>query len=141
MKIDDATWNAIIEETKAGIARLKEAAARHGKGDQFAASLHELEKHALLLTEHACGRRTNRKAVAREIATGELRKARVVQKDKVLATKISGDDPEGWADLVGKPAAQIVKDLNLASYVMVTKARVIPSGERIQNHDRHNQRP
>jgi hypothetical protein len=124
MKIDDATWNAIVGETKVGIARLKEAAAKYGKSDVFAASLHELEKHIVLVTEHACGRRADRKAVAREIATGELRKAQVIGKDKVLTAKINYADPEGWAAFAGKTAAQIVRDLTLTSYVMFVDARV-----------------
>jgi hypothetical protein len=132
MKIDDATWSAIIEETMAGIARLKEAATKGGRSDQFAASLHKLDKHAVLLTEHACGRRAERKAVAREMATGELRKAQVAGEGKVLTTRISDEDPEGWADLAGKPAAQIVKGLNLAGYVMFINARAAASGEGAQ---------
>lgn len=83
MKIDHATWNEIIAKAEASIARWNERATGEARPDIFTAKVEKGEKYVILITEHKTGYRTERKAVAREIATGELHKAQVVKRARL----------------------------------------------------------
>jgi hypothetical protein len=68
------------------------------------------EKYTFLITCHQMKYGSpERKIIAREMGTGELRKAQFVKK----GVKISGSDPKAWAKLVGKPADALVDGLNI----------------------------
>ena len=114
MKIDDATWDAIIARTKAAIERLNADALKAGTKDKFTVNAPTAApgaKYTILITEsRGCG--TQRKAVARELATGELRQTKIVKQ----GANISSNDPKAWAKLAGKPIGELVKGLSLTDY-------------------------
>src|SRR5215472_9660884 len=118
MKIDDATWDAIIAETKAAIERLNACARKAGTKGKFAVNAPTAgpgTKYAFLITEsRGCG--TQRKAVARELATGELRQTKIVKQ----GVNISSNDPKAWAKLADKPIAELVRGLNLTNYWIIS---------------------
>ena len=122
MQIDDATWNEIIAKTEADIARWNERAAEKNRPDRFTANVKPVDKYTVIVTEHQTGYRVERKAVAREVATGELRKAQIVKKGSGLACKITAS-PKSWAKLEGKSADQTFKALKLTDYIMLLGVR------------------
>jgi len=118
MKIDDATWDAIIAETKAAIERLNADALKAGTKDKFTVNAPTAAPgamYAFLITEsRGCG--TQRKAVARELATGELRQTKIVKQ----GANISSNDPKDWTKLAGKPIAELVRGLKLTNYWIIS---------------------
>jgi hypothetical protein len=119
MRTDDTTWNAVVAETEARIGRLNKKAAKRGMEEHFAAHVHRSQDRTILLTEHYLGLLVERKAIARDARTGELRKVR----PKKIAGKIDfaiGVAPKAWNKLEGKPAHEIVRTICLASYIMLT---------------------
>jgi hypothetical protein len=122
MRTDDATWNAVVAETEARIGRLNTKAAKRGMGDHFAVHVHRSQDRTILLTEHYLGLLVERKAIAREARTGELRKAR----PRKIAGKIDfvmSVPPKAWNKLEGKPAHEIVRSVCLASYSLLMRTR------------------
>lgn len=117
MKITDEKWDEIITETQARIARWNARALEHGVEDTFTCDVERGEKYAVLITRHLP---SERKAVARELATGELRKATTVTKrGKLVGFSIKTPDPKAWRGLADKPAAEIVRKLKLTDYWIV----------------------
>jgi hypothetical protein len=121
MKITDEKWNEIISETQAGIARWNARAFHHGIEDTFSCFVERGEKFVVLFTRHTPG---EQKAVARELATGELRKATLAKQDKRIRASIRTSDPKSWQKLADKPAAEIVRKLKLLNFVMFVSSRV-----------------
>jgi hypothetical protein len=71
------------------------------------------------VTEHGDGSRTDRKAIARELASGEVRRAKAkAAKGKVNFT-VQTPDPKAWRTLPAKPASEIVKNLGLTDFLLV----------------------
>jgi hypothetical protein len=106
--------DAIIAETKAAIERLNEDALKARTKDKFTVNAPTAApggKYAILITEsRGCG--TQRKAVARELTTGELRQTKIVKQ----GANISSNDPKAWAKLAGKPIGELVKGLTRMSH-------------------------
>jgi hypothetical protein len=120
MKISDALWNDIVAETRAGIERWKANAAKHGLADRFTVTVEPVGGYVVLVTEHAVEYYRDRHAIAREISTGELRRARLQEKrDGSFRVEIRPVAPKGWATLATKPADKIVKALGLVDFTVI----------------------
>ena len=124
MKITDEKWNEIIFETQAGIARWNANALKHGKKDTFSCDVKRGVNYETLSTRHMDSMGGAKKAVARELATGELRSAKLVTKRGMAMVSVKTPDPKGWQGLADKPAVVIVKKLKLLDFVMVLSATV-----------------
>lgn len=133
MYIDDAKWAEIIEETTTGIARWNASAAKHNKSDKF--HLHLLSssgKYSFIVTEHHGGWANEWRALAREIATGEVRSTKaVIKKQKYAGASIKTPDPKAWKTLANKSAKEIVGKTKLLDFAMLisSRATAIDSGD------------
>jgi hypothetical protein len=120
MKIDETTWQAIIAETKAAVEKLNASAVRIGSKQKFGIKVPDPApdaKYAYLITSDGDGDNyAQRKVLARELASGEMRPAKIVKMKGGRGAKIAGADPKAWAKLVGKSAAEIVKGTGIATY-------------------------
>jgi hypothetical protein len=127
MKITDEKWNELVAETQAGIDRWNQHAAEKNRPDVFSCKVEQTDKHMFLCTSHQGGH-SEMKAVARERATGELRRAKPVRKrGKLIGVSIFTPDPKGWQELADKPANKIVGKLKLLDFTMFISSSVIPS--------------
>lgn len=119
MNIDENKWADIIGETKAGIDRWNESAAKHGKRDTFRFSTQKNDRYEIILTEHDDSYSLEARALAREIATGEIRSTKVVRKKgRIIGFQTKTPDPKGWKSLADKPADEIIKKLGLTDFLM-----------------------
>lgn len=121
MKIADEKWNEIIAETQAGIARWNARASEKGCKDTFTCSVDRGTEYEVLVTRHIPD---ERKAVARELATGEVRKAKLTKRGKLVGYSITTPDPKGWQGLADQPAADIVRKLKLLDFLMLISVSV-----------------
>jgi hypothetical protein len=120
MKISDTLWNSIVAETAAGIDRCRADAARHGLADKFTVTVEPMGGYAVLVTEHRLDYYTDRHAIARDLSTGDLRRARLVEKrGGGYRVEVRSAVPKGWADLATKPADRIVKALGLLDFTVI----------------------
>jgi hypothetical protein len=130
MIITDAKWNDIVAVTSAWIDKWKATAAKRQRKDDFTVKCDSGDKYTVLLTTHHDGYQRECHAVAREIATGELRAANLVTKRRKgigripVGYSISQSDPKGWNGLANKSAEEIVKKLRLTNFVMFLGASV-----------------
>jgi hypothetical protein len=113
MKITDEKWNEIIAETRAGIEDLNAWAKRNGQSDTFHCEIDEGQDFTKLVTTRSDG---ERRAVAREKATGELRTAKPVVRTNFRGYKITTPDPKSWQNLSSKSASEVGKKLKLLSF-------------------------
>jgi hypothetical protein len=127
MQVDESTWQAIVEETKRKLAEWKE------EGHEFVALTQANEKSQLLITEHRqqsyAGTGyyvTDRHAVGRELANGQLCKVTISKKGKNLVAKFKAG-PKAWESLAGKSVEQIVKGLKLTNFLVVRVGAIIPN--------------
>jgi hypothetical protein len=129
MKITDDKWNEIIAETRRRIDSWNASATKHNKSDTFRCDLQQTRAHALLMTTRSSGeaelRRHERKAVARELATGELRSVKLIFNKGRLTGFQTKADPKAWVSLLAKPVAEVVRKLKLTDFLMVLSARVV----------------
>lgn len=131
MKIDDQKWNEIIAATQAGIEACKGRATKYGVAE---ANIFRCEgilgpTHTVLMTEHRdCGYLMGRKAIARELASGEVRaaKAKVIGKGKI-GFAVKTPDPKAWRSLADKPANEIVHKLKLTDFIIIHGAQATVS--------------
>ena len=94
MIIDDQKWNDIIAAAQAGIERWNSRAAERAKKDFFHCQVQMGANYTVLLTAHMPD--GERKAVARELTTGELRAAKpVVRKGRLVGFTITKPLCEG----------------------------------------------
>jgi hypothetical protein len=121
MIIDDKTWDAIVTATRAGIDRWNARAAENGVKDSFHCEVHTEKDIVVLLTRHAGGWNNRRKAVVRELATGELRRATpIFKRDRLTSVSVHTSDPKGWQALAGKSASEIARGLKLTDFKIIT---------------------
>jgi hypothetical protein len=126
MYVDDRKWNEIIDEAQAGIDRWKGHAAKHKKEDVFRLHQDQSEKYSVIITEHWKGRMAERKALAREKDTGEVRSAKVVVKEwKLTGYTVKTSDPKAWKTLADKPAKEIVNKTKLLDFLMAIRSSVM----------------
>jgi hypothetical protein len=136
MIITDEKWNDIVATTKAGIDKWKTRAADRHVKDNFTVANHDSGAYSILLTTHHDGFRREHCVVAREIATGELRTAKLIMKRRKgigpvpVGYSIKTPDPKGWNGLANKSADAIVKKLGLLRYAIFISASFV-AGEPI----------
>jgi len=126
MVITDEKWNDIIAATKASIDRWRARAAEHGRPDRFYADVSNTDRFVALFTKHETGGgiRPEMKVVVREIATGEMRSAKVRRDEgRVIGFVVSTPDPKAWKSLADKPADEIVRKIKLTGFVMFIRAQ------------------
>jgi hypothetical protein len=125
MIITNEKWNDIIAETRTVIDKWNESARKHQKSDVFRIKVHDTDGYTDLLTEHVNGYQTERKIIAREIATGEMRRTTISkQRGHITGFKMWRPDPQAWRSLANKPAAEIVKRLKLTNFLMILGSHV-----------------
>jgi hypothetical protein len=135
MIISDERWNDIIKATEAGIAKWNALVAKHKVPDKFSVKVRDEGGYSVLLTEHDDGYQREHRAVVREVATGEMRAAKVVKKRrKGVGVVITGfsiwrSDPttKWWKSLPNKSADDAVRQLKLTDFFVPISASVIPS--------------
>ena len=134
MKVSDEKWNEIVKETEAGIARWNAIAKERGLQDAFFSSIQETSGNSLLVTryKHDSDRSfaaDDVRAVAREIATGQLRPVRVKKyKGGIVGFTVKPPSKAWSASLSEKPAAEIVKQLKLLDFFVIVSASHIEFG-------------
>lgn len=126
MRIETEKWNEIVDITKAKIADWNAHAKEHGKSDAFFADVQETGRFSVLFTQHRHGSCVDGKAVAREIATGEVRatKLKKGKGGRVVGFVTRQPDPKSWHALADKPADVIVKQLKLTNFLMFISSSV-----------------
>jgi hypothetical protein len=123
MRVSDEKWNEIVNEVKAGIARWNAKASEHKTGDTFHPVLKEnglMGGFTTLSTFHDHAARM----IAREPATGEVRKIKFIWREgRIAGAAINPKDPKSWAtSLAEKPASEIVEQLKLLDFFMPISA-------------------
>jgi hypothetical protein len=109
----------MMEVVKQRIDRLNASAIQYARSDRFDWKTHRDDKHTSIVTEHHGPWGVNRKAVAMELVSGELRSARVVKNGKGHALKIKADTPKSWEKLAGKSADSIVDAVGVAGFTLL----------------------
>jgi len=128
MIISDDRWADIIKATEAGIARWNASAAKHKKPDKFSVRISETSGYCVLLTAHNNEWRTHYHAVAREIATGQMRAVNVFRKThEIIGYKIKSSDPKAWKSLPNKSADAAVTQLRLCDFFLPISSKMIPA--------------
>jgi hypothetical protein len=87
-----------------------------------------------LFTKHETGGgiRSEMKVVVREIATGEMRSAKVRRDEgRVIGFVVSTPDPKAWKSLADKPADEVVRKIKLTDFVMFISAQATGSSTTI----------
>lgn len=116
MRVDDATWQAIIAETTTEINRMNGVLAEHDLTDPFTLRVVAAEDHEILITQRGS---RERRAIARYMPTNELRKATIDRKGKCkISTPL-----KSWERLHGKTAREIMKGVKVADYMIVISSR------------------
>ena len=126
MLITDEKWNEIIAATKAAIDRWNTRAAERGRPDRFATDVVSTDRYVALTTKHNSGGGypPEMKVVVREIATGEMRSAKVRRdKGRVIGFMVTTPDPKAWKSLADKSGEEIERKLKLTNFVMFISAR------------------
>jgi hypothetical protein len=121
MKLDEATWQEVIAAAQAGIDKWNASAKEKSLSDKFTLRTTSGEKFTYIITEHTVGQRVSeRRMVARELATGELRKATPVKVKKGSGTQIKiTNGPKSWDKLAGKSPERIAGLLKLTDFLML----------------------
>jgi hypothetical protein len=127
MKISDEKWHEIVKETRAGIERWNIRAREKQKSDQFHVKVTQAAagKYEFIITKHHTEWNNEFHCVVREIATGEVRRAKY--RPKKGGIDIKTPDPKAWAQLADKPGAEIAKKLKLLDFIMILGSSVVPA--------------
>jgi hypothetical protein len=127
MKVSNEKWHEIVEETRAGIERWNTHAREKQKSDQFHVNVIQgaSGKYEFIITKHHTEWNNDFHCVAREIATGEVRRAKYHSKNGNV--EIKTPDPKAWARLADKPGAEIAKKLKLLDFIMILGSSVVPA--------------
>jgi hypothetical protein len=130
MSITKNQWSEIIAETRRSI---NASAAKHNLKEKFQYSVGSAGDYSVLSTAHLDDWSHIRKAVAYQAATGELKAAKLLFNEGEITGVQVKPAPKAWRALAGKPAAEIVTQLRLTNFVLVTGAHAVapPSGERL----------
>jgi len=126
MIITEEKWNEIITATRAGIDKWKARAAECQCEDRFTVETYKSDNYSVLTTAHDDGWRGKRRAVARDMTTGEVRAATLIMKQRKgfgrvpVGVKIKQTDPKAWKSLADKSADEIKRGLGLTDFRMVT---------------------
>jgi hypothetical protein len=127
MIITDEKWNDIIAETRSSIDKWNENARKHQRPDVFRVNVQDSNGFNVLLTEHLTNGYggSERKIVVREIATGEMRRAKISKhRGRVTGFRVWKSDPKVWRSLADKPGAEIAKRLKLTNFLMILGSQV-----------------
>lgn len=123
MLIDDKKWNDIITAARTRIDKWNGSAAKHGLKDTFRVSTQKTDRYEVILTEHRGGGVFEANALAREIATGEVRSTRVIRKKgHITGFQTTTPDPKYWKSLADKSAGDIIMKVRLVDFLMAISA-------------------
>src|SRR5262245_59664784 len=125
--VEQEKWNEIVEEAEARIAKWNARAKERGLQDTFLASVRDVNGYSLLITQHkhdpdrSCAA-DDVKAVAREVATGQLRPTKIKKHKGTIVGFAVKPPPKAWKSLADKPAESIVGKLRLVDFVVLVGA-------------------
>jgi len=124
MYVDDQKWNDIIAETKAGIDRWNDDAAKYGVNHVFRVHLQNSDTYSLIVTEHASDYH-EWKVLARELKTSEVRSTKpIIKRGRFVGFKTRTPDPKIWSTLADKPAKTIVGKTKLVNFFIIIGSRM-----------------
>jgi single-stranded DNA-binding protein len=125
------TTEQIRVEVRRGIKRWNATARERGRGDSLGMIWRDVDGFNVLVIEHwGGGNWAGKKAIAREIATGEMHKATVKTRAFAVETlKVKETDPLRWKALAQKSAGDIVDALGLLDFVMVNDTQSVSGSE------------
>jgi hypothetical protein len=126
-KVSDETWKKLVDRANDGIAQWNVKALTHNRPDRFLCHEQPTEKYVILFTEQFDRHSRTRKAVAREIATGNLVKIQSVAK----GWKIS-EPPKAWANLGDDDFEKLWKALKLTNYIMFISSGITGAYDAIE---------
>jgi hypothetical protein len=124
MKISDEKWNEIIAVTRWRVERWNARAAERNLPDRFSCDVVPTTHLAVLITTHQPEHGPiERKAVAREIISGEVRSTKL-RKGRVSGLTTRTPDPKAWGSLAVRSASEIVVKLKLGDFLHVLGSNV-----------------
>jgi hypothetical protein len=126
MMISDERWNDIIAETRSRIDNWNARARERKLSDTFIIDVRDNGGYTCLLTRHSHNPENDMhwdaadyRLVVREIATGEVRSAKVRRrKGRVIGFEVRKPDPQAWQLLVDKSTTEIVKRFKLTNFIL-----------------------
>jgi hypothetical protein len=128
MLIQQESWNDIIKTTEAKIANWNARAKERGVEDTFFVDVREASGYCLLITKHVSSGPDDIKVVAREIATSQMRPAKLNKdkKGRIVGFTVK-PEPKAWKSLAEKPAETIVAKVGLTNFLLILGSRISDS--------------